>query len=710
MACLNWTQSECGDARGFLEAVTRGRECSVGSRARKRRRELHLAESLVRKFESAEGSTSVLRGHRGCVNRLCWSETGRLLASVSDDLKIFLWKFPQCTLQGAGSSWCIPTNHKANIFGVKFLPLTNDAKIVTGAMDCEVQLHHLERGWESGNSCHTTTLEFHNDRVKAVEVEPCNPNNFWSGSEDGTVLQFDCRCLQEPAHLVTCRAHGAPRPVEVKFVSINPVRPYQLATACGDEYVRVYDRRMLSRSDRDDPLMKLTPPHLAVNGSERKRLTHTTCVSFGSTGRRLVASYHGDHCYSFDLDGEGRQDAAFEAGGRGARRRDTAGIPWGSISDTEYHDALVRMKVLDFLKNPDANRVNVPPAATAAIRLLSRGLVRYPNSRVLLEARADAFIARKWKGDASFALRDIERAMALQPGYGERDLKLIVAFASALHQLQQHESARYLMERHVKGKTFSDTELRGLVHLRGLQESVEAALEERGSGGRGEGSSPFLYDDDNDGEEDEGGEGEDGQGHPRPGGSTEEDDEEILRRIRGDELSTSLWARESSRRMSQRYVSQANNQTDTKEVSFLGNDDSIVASGSDDGNVMLFDSFTGKLLHYLEADVNIVNCVQCHPQVPCLATSGLEHVVRLWEPRAPHAHRADLEHPGDSKMFVHSTMMKMVLRNQEQNNENHVRPLFSLADIGENQRAIFRALADRFGTTFQADDEQCRTV
>ena len=39
--------------------------------------------------------------------------------------------------------------------------------------------------------------------MQAVEVEPHNPNMFWSASEDGTVRQFDkrCRCgyiVQDP--------------------------------------------------------------------------------------------------------------------------------------------------------------------------------------------------------------------------------------------------------------------------------------------------------------------------------------------------------------------------------------------------------------------------------------------------------------------------------------------------------------------------------
>ena len=36
----------------------------------------------------------------------------------------------------------------------------------------------------------------------------------------------------------------------------------------------------------------------------------------------------------------------------------------------------------------------------------------------------------------------------------------------------------------------------------------------------------------------------------------------------------------------------------------------------------------------LKADEDVCNCVQCHPTDACLATSGIESVVRLWTPCA----------------------------------------------------------------------------
>ncbi len=50
--------------------------------------------------------------------------------------------------------------------------------------------------------------------------------------------------------------------------------------------------------------------------------------------------------------------------------------------------------------------------------------------------------------------------------------------------------------------------------------------------------------------------------------------------------------------------------TDIKEAVFLGHDDSLVACGSDDGCVFLYDAVTGAPLLSLDADEDIVNCIQ----------------------------------------------------------------------------------------------------
>ena len=76
-----------------------------------------------------------------------------------------------------------------------------------------------------------------------------------------------------------------------------------------------------------------------------------------------------------------------------------------------------------------------------------------------------------------------------------------------------------------------------------------------------------------------------------------------------------------------------NTHTDIKEASFIGERGEYIGAGSDDGNVFLWDKRSGNLVKILTADESIANCVQWNPRGCSLATSGIEHVVKIWEPR-----------------------------------------------------------------------------
>lgn len=55
-------------------------------------------------------------------------------------------------------------------------------------------------------------------------------------------------------------------------------------------------------------------------------------------------------------------------------------------------------------------------------------------------------------------------------------------------------------------------------------------------------------------------------------------------------------------------------------------------SGSDCGHVFIWDRYTCEIVMLLTADSHVVNCVQPHPTRPLLATSGIDHNVKLWSP------------------------------------------------------------------------------
>ncbi|OVA08871.1 WD40 repeat [Macleaya cordata] len=71
-----------------------------------------------------------------------------------------------------------------------------------------------------------------------------------------------------------------------------------------------------------------------------------------------------------------------------------------------------------------------------------------------------------------------------------------------------------------------------------------------------------------------------------------------------------------------------------KGVSFFGPRDEYVVSGSDCGRIFIWRKKDGELMRAMEADKHIVNCIEPHPHVTMLASSGIEHDIKLWIPKA----------------------------------------------------------------------------
>ena len=57
-----------------------------------------------------------------------------------------------------------------------------------------------------------------------------------------------------------------------------------------------------------------------------------------------------------------------------------------------------------------------------------------------------------------------------------------------------------------------------------------------------------------------------------------------------------------------------------------------VMCGSDDGRIYFWDKSTQNLIRVLEGDSQVVNALCPHPSTCLLATSGIDNVVRVWEP------------------------------------------------------------------------------
>ncbi|KAK1326476.1 hypothetical protein QJS10_CPA01g00327 [Acorus calamus] len=81
------------------------------------------------------------------------------------------------------------------------------------------------------------------------------------------------------------------------------------------------------------------------------------------------------------------------------------------------------------------------------------------------------------------------------------------------------------------------------------------------------------------------------------------------------------------------YVGHRNAET-VKGVGFFGPSCEYVVSGSDCGNIFIWEKKGGELLRVMEADKRIVNCIEPHPHTTLLASSGIENDIKIWTPNA----------------------------------------------------------------------------
>lgn len=70
-----------------------------------------------------------------------------------------------------------------------------------------------------------------------------------------------------------------------------------------------------------------------------------------------------------------------------------------------------------------------------------------------------------------------------------------------------------------------------------------------------------------------------------------------------------------------------------KGVNFFGPKSEFIVSGSDCGNVYFWEKNTEAIVQWMLADDNgVVNCLEPHPQLPFICTSGLDWDVKVWVP------------------------------------------------------------------------------
>ncbi|XP_060232751.1 DDB1- and CUL4-associated factor 8-like [Meriones unguiculatus] len=105
-----------------------------------------------------------------------------------------------------------------------------------------------------------------------------------------------------------------------------------------------------------------------------------------------------------------------------------------------------------------------------------------------------------------------------------------------------------------------------------------------------------------------------------------------------------------------RYKGHRNNTT-VKGVNFYGPRSEFVMSGSDCGHIFIWEKSSCQIVQFVEADEGgTINCIDPHPSLPVLASSGLDHQVKIWAPI------------GEPSMNL--TELKRVIKNNKMKRDN----------------------------------------
>ncbi|XP_016657697.1 WD and tetratricopeptide repeats protein 1-like [Acyrthosiphon pisum] len=206
-----------------------------------------------------------------------------ILASACNYHRVILW---DPLLQKVITT--IETEHGSGIFSVKFIPGCNNDTLVTGSADWSSHTYDVPTGQIlSRCTCHQ-------GKINSLAVSNDSPFLYWCASEDGCISQLDrresheCHIEKSKITLVTIYDNLGKK-IEAKCLDINQDKTEQLAVGANDQYVRLYDLRMiqsLSSFDVKRPseyvslyggnnvnnaLQYFVPGHIHSNDNETKK-------------------------------------------------------------------------------------------------------------------------------------------------------------------------------------------------------------------------------------------------------------------------------------------------------------------------------------------------------------------------------------------------------------------------------------------------------
>lgn len=589
---------------------------------------------------------ATLDGHLACVNCLEWNQSGSLLASGSDDRKVIIWD-PFKRLKKS----VVDTSHEGNIFSVKFIPNSSDLLVASSASDSSVKLTSTlsSRNLLDCRGCHS-------DRVKRLAVHSDEPNIIWSSGEDGLILQYDTReshvCRQSKSRNLLIDLKSIHPRLKAKCLAVNPMKSEMLAVGATDIFNRIYDRRFLKIANSElSSTVYFAPGHLfrSNNRSNHLQSYGTSYLSFSPDGTELLASVHAEQVYLFDLVKPWERYKTFELSlspilfsksnsfsyemlncsdlktKSPTRRTSRRGMSNSSIP-IHWSELMAKGEDRCCKLSQDAKATlqsvfNEKPMDTKQSRILldyvNKSMEKTKFCPELYLARAKLLSSRGWRGDYYEAIRDCCCALALEPLNPIAIYYLAETFTKLGHAYPVGGLLDFI-ELMLKNDHQSSCDQR-------LQKAYSCLKNMKNSSSRN--GNYCVCDNNNDLEEpafmvsllsD----------HDK---SSSMDIQELLftslsKYKTRNELQLSQRAYDYTRR----FCGHCNMNTDIKEANFFGSRGDFIVGGSDDGAFYIWEKKTGNIVKAVDADYQILNCLQPHPNICMLATSGIESSVKLW--------------------------------------------------------------------------------
>jgi len=593
-----------------------------------------------------------LEGHTGCVNCIQWSPGGCHLASGSDDKTVIVWD----GMMGKALHR-LETPHEGNIFSVVWLPGDDRGLLASGAGDCRICLLDVT------SSTVLRAVAGHTGRVKRLAVAGDNPGLIWSGSEDGTVRQWDSRekwsesqvAQNTLVNLNTQVSRGS----EVKCISICPGRTELLAVGGNDPYVRVYDRRMLTpkasptaQDQSGGALAYFVPGHLpGTEAAFHKKLRPltSTFVTFSQDGSELLVNLGGEQIYLYDKFALFEQKASSPLLVQRTTTNSMSATPSNGIVSCKTPLSPLSAAAEEIKQ--EANTYFENEKYSRAVELYNLALLKHHHP-ILLANRAAALMRRAWDGDVYAALRDCLAALVLEPSHRKAHLRLARCLADLGWRNEASAALTAFRSKHPEHRNSS--------HCIQLEQDLA---------GRGEGEEKKK------GKEEEEKRGRQSRGLPKGLAAynashflktvdeeeLDSDDDEEMEMVSEEEEKwppQEVALRREARDYSARFLGACNTTTDIKEANFLGSHGQFIMAGSDDGKFFIWDRRSGNIVRVLVGDESIVNCLQGHPNTPLLATSGIDPVVRLWQP-APEDGQANSREVEDKDAAANNNQRRM---------------------------------------------------